>query len=443
MLQSVDKRHVYKYNYCYLRSYSNHQLKFTCMRAVKRAGMENGKRDLLYREMYDRYIQYLNLAQQNLMVCDVNRDGDLVFPYPDSFYAVVPGHKNPGVTFDTFKNYMLKQRGLHRSKNSVRSAPSISRTRSRIFELALCNNFDYFCTFTFGRNFDRANLKQCYSQFADFIRVLNRRDGYDVKYLLIPEKHSDGSWHMHGLIRGLPASDLHRFNSTDWDLSIGNKLPKYIINAVSSGRDIYHWTDVTAKFGWNTLECVRSAVAVSKYMTKYICKNLVAGLEREPDSHLYYCSHGLSRAKLCKSGFLIPQNFLKIQDSVYMSEYCCSYTADYSDDMLDFLESCISDSGEICDTGYSWDDYSYSSLKICSGSDIYTADVAYRLSDDYKIHNYIQNYSEIAGDFDKIENIRKFLCVSDGRVQVKSECRHDYAYFIDSIYKPRQLNLLE
>lgn len=447
MLQSVDKRHLYKYSYCYLRNYADYQLKFTCMRAVKRAGMENGKKDILYREMYSKYTEYLNLSQQGFMSFKVTGDMELTPLYPDSFYTVLPGHQNIGVTFEQFKNYILKQRGLERKRKkvTVRSSESLSRTKSRIFELALCNNFDYFATFTFsGVSFDRKCLKDCYSAFANFIRVLNRKDNFNVRYLLIPEKHKSGDWHLHGLIKGLPASELHEFCPDDWDLSKGHKIPKYIINAVKKGRKVYHWTTATKKFGWNTFESVRSAMAVSKYITKYITKDFALGLEREADSHLYYCSKGLSRAKLCKAGFLVPQNFLKIQSDVYMSDYCCSYTVDYSDDTLNLLSSCISDSKEIGFTGYSPDFDGFTcKLKICKGTDICSSDVSYRTTDDYKIFKYIQKYPEIAGDFEKIKTIRKFLCVSDGQVQVLNDCQQDYTDFIDRIYPPVQLRLLE
>ena len=447
MLQSVDKRHTYRYSYCYLRNYANYQLKFTCMRAVKRSGMENSKKDILYREMYSKYNEYLTLAQQGFMSCKVTGDMELTPIYPDSFYAVLPGHKNIGITFEQFKNYILKQRGLERKKKKIaaRSAESLSRTKSRIFELALCNNFEFFCTFTFsGASFDRKCLKDCYSAFANFIRVLNRKDNFNVRYLLIPEKHKSGDWHLHGLIKGLPASELHQFVPDDWDLSKGHKIPKYIINAVKKGRKVYHWTTATSRFGWNTFESVRSAMAVSKYITKYITKDFALGLEREADSHLYYCSKGLSRAKLCKSGFLIPQNFRKIQSEVYMSDYCCSYTVDYSDDTFSLLSSCISDSKEVGVTGYSPDfDGFTDKLKICNGADIYSSDVSYRLSDDYKIFKDIQKYPEIAGDFEKIKTLRKFLYISEGQVQVRKEYQQDYTDFIDRIYPPVQLKLLE
>lgn len=142
----------------------------------------------------------------------------------------------------------------------------------------------------------------------------------------------------------------------------------------------------------------------------------------------------------------MPQNFLKIQDAVFTSEYCCSYTVDYNAENLDLLSSMISDNREIGVTGYSSDfDGFVDRIKICKGSDICSSDISdYRLSDDYKIFKYIQRYPEIAGDFEKSDTFRSFLYVSSGgQVQVRQEYQQDYTDFIDRIYPPVQMKLLE
>lgn len=455
MYTAVDKHRTRLFNYCYLKSYSNKQLKFVCMRAVRRCGIENGRKDRLYREMYEKYCEYLNLAQQGLRVCTVDDDLNFHFPYPESFYDTVSGHKNPGVSFETFKSYILKQKGIERKQKKTpvkRSAESLSRTRSKVFELSLCNSFEYFFTLTFNpEKFNRANLKDCYSKVANYIKNYNNRKDADIKYLLIPERHEDGSWHFHGLMKNVPFELLHEFTPADWDLSKGKRLPHRLIKSVKSGKKVYHWEYMTANFGWNTLEDVQSVMRVSKYITKYITKSMSDSLSSEPDAHLYYCSKGLARSRLCKQGFLIPQNFVRvIQDSpgFYASEYCCSFTADYSVDMLETLSDCISEHKECSSTGYSWDgataDYP-SGLTICKQSDtVYKPDDdTYKSSVGYLMHEYIQKYPEIAGDFERSESFEKLLYVSDGQVQVRKEYRQDYTDFIDRIYPPVQLKLLE
>ena len=80
---------------------------------------------------------------------------------------------------------------------------SISRAKSRVNELALCNEFEYFCTFTQSDELrDRFDLKAFRKDFAMFVRNENRRREKKIKYLLVPERHKDGAWHMHRTSHG-------------------------------------------------------------------------------------------------------------------------------------------------------------------------------------------------------------------------------------------------
>lgn len=58
----------------------------------------------------------------------------------------------------------------------------------------------------------------------------------DIKYLLVPELHSDmKNWHFHGLITGIPAAELVQFQ-------LGMKMGKHISEKVSNGDLVYNWT---------------------------------------------------------------------------------------------------------------------------------------------------------------------------------------------------------
>ena len=47
---------------------------------------------------------------------------------------------------------------------------SLSRTKRRIREIALCNNFDYFCTFTVDKRFcDRYDVDVCQEKIEKFL----------------------------------------------------------------------------------------------------------------------------------------------------------------------------------------------------------------------------------------------------------------------------------
>lgn len=74
---------------------------------------------------------------------------------------------------------------------------SISRTRRNIRELALCNDFEYFATFTLDPNkCDRYSLTECQELLRKKLKALKRKNK-NFAYLFITEKHKDGAFHFH------------------------------------------------------------------------------------------------------------------------------------------------------------------------------------------------------------------------------------------------------
>lgn len=82
---------------------------------------------------------------------------------------------------------------------SSTSAESIRKARSRIRDICLCNDFDYFCTFTFSpeliNRFSQADIIPELSKF--FKNYFRRNSG---SYIFIPEKHENGAFHFHGFL---------------------------------------------------------------------------------------------------------------------------------------------------------------------------------------------------------------------------------------------------
>lgn len=181
------------------------------------------------------------------------------------------------------------------SISDVKSENNISRAKSRVFELALCNEWDIFLTFTLDpKKYDRDDLKKFQKDLWQFIRDYNKKYNLCIKYLLIPEEHKKGGWHLHGFLMGLPKSHLRKFE-------LKEKLPKYIREKIKAGQDIYEWQAYRKKFGFCDLEPVKDAFAVSAYVTKYITKDLDRTV-KESGAHLYYCSQGLARSVLVFRG---------------------------------------------------------------------------------------------------------------------------------------------
>lgn len=166
---------------------------------------------------------------------------------------------------------------------------SISRARSTIFEYALCNDFSHFITLTLdGKKYNRSDLENYIKDLGQFIRDERKRTSCKLQYILIPELHKDGkSWHMHGLINGLPEEEL-TINSNGY----------------------LTWLRYQNKFGYNSISTIKNPLAVSKYITKYVTKSFNSSGVREKNKKLYYCSRGLRKANRVLSG-LIPDSLVK------------------------------------------------------------------------------------------------------------------------------------
>jgi hypothetical protein len=179
---------------------------------------------------------------------------------------------------------------------------NIIRARGKVLEYALCNNWDYFITLTLSpEKIDRQDLKGFVKQLGRWLdnysklkiwskNIVGESEPRKIKYLLIPERHKDGAWHMHGLLKGLPLDHLTPFTLKD-------NIPKKIKALIKAGRSIYNWLPYAERFGWVTAETVRDRDAVSQYITKYIHKAMILG-NMEINRKLYYCSQGLNTAEV-------------------------------------------------------------------------------------------------------------------------------------------------
>ena len=178
-----------------------------------------------------------------------------------------------------------------RDVNEGKLSNNVVRARTRIFEYAICNNFDYFITLTINdEKLDRYDLKEYIKKLGQFIRDYRKKYEVDIQYLLIPEKHVDGAWHVHGLIKGIPKNHLHINENGYLD-----------------------WEGYKNKFGYCSIDKVKNQEAVSKYITKYIRKSFETdrGIT-DKESKLYYCSRGLKKPQKKKEGILSSSQLEKI-----------------------------------------------------------------------------------------------------------------------------------
>lgn len=151
---------------------------------------------------------------------------------------------------------------------------SMRRAKGKIFDIALSNEWSYMVTLTLDKDkIDRFDSKAIIKPFSAWLRNMTYRKG--LKYLIVPELHEDGAIHFHGLMNDV--LDI------EWNNMV--KIPTYKDPIKLDTAKLYGYSledeDVRKVYniknwhlGWSTAIHIDDNVeAVSKYMTKYTCKN--------------------------------------------------------------------------------------------------------------------------------------------------------------------------
>ena len=187
--------------------------------------------------------------------------------------------------------------------NEVKLDSNFSRARNMVLQYALCNPWDWFFTGTLDeRKFNRYDLDKYQSQLSQFIRDKRKVYGSQIQFLLIPEQHKNGAWHIHGMLSGLPDTVIRKFRSPEPD-----KLIK---------GGFMNWPDYQEKFGFCSLGAIRDPIATAYYVVKYISKD-IAQREKDLGKHLYFHSRPLKKAEKASDVYLYHPQL----DSFCVNEY--------------------------------------------------------------------------------------------------------------------------
>lgn len=188
-------------------------------------------------------------------------------------------------------------------KERLRFDSSITRSRSRVRELALCNKWEYFCTLTLcDEKQDRFELRQFTHDLGNWIGNYNRTFSCKLRYLIIPEQHKNGAWHAHGLLDGISPDSLVLNEHGYLDLPYYRK-----------------------RFGYISLSPVKDKQKCASYITKYITKDIdtissIVGSH----NHLFYASRGLKgREVVCQTSLydFEPDYVNEFVGIKYLNEY--------------------------------------------------------------------------------------------------------------------------
>lgn len=209
-----------------------------------------------------------------------------VIQFGDELYKITQHYASVGLV--SFKAH--KAEAQH---SDTKLSSSISRTKRLVLELALCNDWDYFITLTLDKEkANRVDLDAWHKKFKEWLKYRRKTYGLKIAYLIVPEQHGDGSWHAHGLVRGIPSAELISFSQMDKDgyrTLRGKRLPIKLRES-----DYQNWPPFQKSFGYCSLGPIKNQQAASLYVSKYITKDLLRCVS-QCGKHVYWCSQGLNR----------------------------------------------------------------------------------------------------------------------------------------------------
>lgn len=199
--------------------------------------------------------------------------------------------------------------------NGEKLSNNLSRAKSTVREYALCNPWDYWCTLTISpEKHDRYDLNGIMTVFGKWVQNYNARceQKDKVVYLLVPEKHQDGAWHLHGFIKGIKEKDLY--------------VNKY---------GHLTWKQYEKKFGFISMDRLKDQDKASSYVTKYMTKDTDKSVT-ELNKRSFYASKGLQKAVELYKG---KGEFLSSWDWEHPDGYCKIKTLDVrKDNIHDYIE---------------------------------------------------------------------------------------------------------
>lgn len=209
--------------------------------------------------------------------------------------------------------YTVEDANAQERKKLDNMARSFRRTRSALYMYARQCNWEYFITLTYSPDKieNRYDFSLCMKKVHKWIDNCKMRKAKDLLYLLVPEQHKDGAWHIHGLL----------CNTTGLTFTDSGK--RY------DGKIVYNLDDW--KLGFSTATKVTDTYKVSNYITKYITKDLCA---ITPGKQRYFVSKSIPKPKIFTA--LIDSDEV---DS-FVQEVADSYGADleYQKDVSGYLD---------------------------------------------------------------------------------------------------------
>lgn len=153
---------------------------------------------------------------------------------------------------------------------------SLNRTRNALYDYSRQCRWQWFVTLTYSPELvDRYDFSGCMVKARKWFMNQRNRKAPALKYVIVPEQHKDGAWHVHGVL----------CDTGNMEFSDSGRRHK--------GQVIYNLAGW--KYGFSTATAVTDTYKVSAYIVKYITKDLcsiTAGKQR------YYASKSIPKPEV-------------------------------------------------------------------------------------------------------------------------------------------------
>ena len=202
------------------------------------------------------------------------------------------------------------------SENPSNHYKSIARTKEKIIDYSLSNQWEYFATFTFdpkNDTIDTYNYEIVSKKMSTWLENIRKRKANNLKYILVPEQHKSGRYHFHALMS-----------------NIGSLKIEYI-KQKHNGTKIYNIKDFTQ--GFTYLDHITDNERVSTYISKYVTKALVTATFNKKR---YWVSRNLNEPQVKKIYVDDVNDFASYLSN--NTSYITAHIKEYNDQLVQYTQ---------------------------------------------------------------------------------------------------------
>lgn len=185
-------------------------------------------------------------------------------------------------------------------RNQINIDRSVRRTRTFITDIAICNSWDLWVTFTFDKlKVDRYNVQRCKSKMSLWLHR-QKMHSPNMQYLIVPEFHKRCEECSNFKKDSCPHDDAPKALHFHALVSNYNGNLKDSGHKTKRGQTVYKMTGYRSGF----TEAVRLTkndgddIAIAHYIAKYITKDTISIFAQKR----YWCSQGLTRPQSHTNG---------------------------------------------------------------------------------------------------------------------------------------------